>query len=53
VDRINILRIGAASNIEGSARNQEIAFDLVYHLLQDNVGKPVKLVIAQIPAGGE
>jgi len=50
VDRIDISHIGVVSNIGGIVKNRETAFDTVCHLLQENVGRPVKQVIAQIPA---
>ena len=50
VDRIDISHTEVASNIGGSARSQEIAFDLIYHLLRGSANMQAKLAIAQIPA---
>lgn len=49
VGRTDISHIEAASNIGGSARSPEIAFDLVCRLLRDNASMQAKLEIARIP----
>mmetsp|Transcript_27256 Transcript_27256/g.35025 ORF Transcript_27256/g.35025 Transcript_27256/m.35025 type:complete len:88 (+) Transcript_27256:931-1194(+) len=50
VGRTDISHIEAVSNIGGSARSPEIAFDLVCRLLRDNASMQAKLEIARIPA---
>ena len=50
VDRIDISHTEVVSNIGGSARSQEIAFDLIFHLLRGSASMQVKLAIAQTPA---
>ena len=50
VGRIDISHTEVASSIGGSARSQEIAFDLICHLLRGSASMQAKLAIAQIPA---
>lgn len=49
-DRIDISHTEAASNIGGSARSPEIAFDIICRLLRDNASMQAMLEIVQIPA---